>query len=171
MVSSGILFAHGFGESQLDAVRVVNEPIEDGVGDATAAEILVPVADRQLRGDDRGPDAVSLFKGFQEILLFTIAQAGKTKIIEDEDGGFRQTLQEPIIGAVGARLHEEIQQCRQPQILDGEAAATGVLAERLGDKALAGAGEAGNQQRLMGRDPTVLRQLQQLIFAQAAGGL
>jgi len=45
-----------------------------------------------------------------------------------------------------------------------------MLTERLGDKALSGTGEAGNQQRLMGCDPTVLRQLQQLIFAQAAGG-
>jgi hypothetical protein len=48
MVGSGVLFAHGLGGSQLDAVRVVNEPIEDGIGDTAATEILVPVADRQL---------------------------------------------------------------------------------------------------------------------------
>jgi len=93
MVGSGVLFAHGFGGSQLDTVRVVNEPIEDGIGDAAAAEVFVPVADRQLRGDDRGPGAVSLFEGFQQILLLTIAQAGQTKIIDDKNGSLRQTLQ------------------------------------------------------------------------------
>ena len=48
MVGSGVVFGHGFLRAQLDAVSVVNLPIEDGIGDAAAAEVLVPVAYRKL---------------------------------------------------------------------------------------------------------------------------
>lgn len=44
MVQGGPCFAHGFAGGELDAVSVVNEPVEDGIGDAPAAQILVPVA-------------------------------------------------------------------------------------------------------------------------------
>ena len=40
-----------------------------------------------------------------------------------------------------------------------------MLAEGLSDEALAGAGGSGDQDRLMGGDPTVLRELEELVFA------
>ena len=38
--------------AKLDAVGVVDEPVQDGVGDCGIAERLVPLLDRQLAGDD-----------------------------------------------------------------------------------------------------------------------
>ena len=42
----GMVFSEGFLGVQLDAVGVVDEPIEDGVGDAIAAQVGVPVLHR-----------------------------------------------------------------------------------------------------------------------------
>jgi NAD dependent epimerase/dehydratase family len=46
MLQDGVLFAHGFLGRELDAVSVVHESVEDGIGEAPAAEVLVPVAHR-----------------------------------------------------------------------------------------------------------------------------
>ena len=45
MVPSGVSAAHRFRGSQLDAMGVMDEAVEDGVGDAAAAEVFMPVAD------------------------------------------------------------------------------------------------------------------------------
>ena len=45
-----------------------------------------------------------------------------------------------------------------------------MLAKGLSDEALSGTGEAGDQDRLVGRDPAVLCELEELILAQAASG-
>jgi hypothetical protein len=46
-----------------------------------------------------------------------------------------------------------------------------MLAESLGDKAFFGTTESGDERRLMGSDPAVLREFQELTLAQATSGL
>jgi len=50
--SAGARLAQAFAP-QLDPVRVVDDPIEDGVGQRRVADDLVPAVDRQLAGDDQ----------------------------------------------------------------------------------------------------------------------
>ena len=45
---------------------VVNEAIEDGVGQSWITDGLVPVFDGQLAGDDCGGTAVAVFEDFQK---------------------------------------------------------------------------------------------------------
>ena len=44
---------------------VMDQAVEDGIGDASAAEELVPVADRELGGDHGCPGAVALLEGLE----------------------------------------------------------------------------------------------------------
>jgi hypothetical protein len=44
---------------------VMDEAIEDGIGDACATEELVPVADGELGSDHDCPGAVALLEGLQ----------------------------------------------------------------------------------------------------------
>ena len=41
-------FAHRFAGSKLDAVRIVDQPVEDGISDSPAPEVLMPVGHGQL---------------------------------------------------------------------------------------------------------------------------
>ena len=60
---------HAFsGECQ--AVSVMNEAVEDRVGECRVADGLVPVLDRQLAGDDRRAAAVSIFEDFEQVAPF-----------------------------------------------------------------------------------------------------
>ena len=53
---------------QLDAVGVVNEAIEDGVGVGGIADDLMPSGDGKLRGDDRRSAPIALFEDLQDEL-------------------------------------------------------------------------------------------------------
>lgn len=48
----GLALAHRLA-AEGEAIAVVHEPIEDGVGDGTIAEVGVPLIDGQLAGDQR----------------------------------------------------------------------------------------------------------------------
>jgi hypothetical protein len=108
---------------------VMDEAVEDGIGDASAAEELVPVADRELGSDNGGPGTVALLESLEEILLFPVGEGCKAKVIDQDDRDLREPLQQPIVRAFGAGLHEQVQERGQAQILDGEAGTTRVLCE------------------------------------------
>ncbi len=48
-------------------MRVVHEPIEDGVGDGRIGDRLVPVIDRQLAGHDRRAAIVPILDNLKDV--------------------------------------------------------------------------------------------------------
>ena len=100
-------FSHRVFGCNLDAMRVVNDAVQDGVGEPAAAEVLMPVGHGQLRGDDRGTRAVTLLDGLEEVLFLRLGEAGKAKIINDEQSDFAQAFEEPIVGALSAPLERK----------------------------------------------------------------
>lgn len=67
-----------------DAVRVMDEPIEDRVAKRGVPDELVPVVDRYLAGDQGGAPAAAIFDDFEEIAALTIAEGGKAPIVQDQ---------------------------------------------------------------------------------------
>lgn len=53
------------GEAQ--SVCIMNEPVEDSVGQGRVANDLVPVLHRELAGDDCGTTAVTIFEDLQKV--------------------------------------------------------------------------------------------------------
>src|ERR1700746_4107840 len=65
------LFASGAAQAlagQLDAMRIVHEAVQDGVGVSGVADDLMPGRQGELGGDDRRPAAVSLLEDFEQIM-------------------------------------------------------------------------------------------------------
>jgi hypothetical protein len=54
---------------EFDAVCVVDDPVQDGVGQGRVADDLVPVVDRHLAGDDQRAGAVAILDDLQQIAL------------------------------------------------------------------------------------------------------
>ena len=61
--------AHAFADKG-QPVRVMDEPVENGIGNGRIPDCFVSMLDRELAGDDRGAAAVSVFKDFQQIAPF-----------------------------------------------------------------------------------------------------
>jgi hypothetical protein len=70
-------------------VGVVDEAIEDGVGDGWIADYLVPVVDRQLTCHDGRAAAVAVVDDLQQIASLLGCERDKPPIVEDQQLGAR----------------------------------------------------------------------------------
>jgi len=59
----GFRFVHRV-SIQIYGIGVVNQPIQDGIGQGSVADNFMPVIHRQLTGNQRGVQAVVIFKDF-----------------------------------------------------------------------------------------------------------
>ena len=48
-------------------MRVVNQAVEDGIGDGGIADVFMPVFDRKLTGENGGAGAMAVFDDLQEV--------------------------------------------------------------------------------------------------------
>jgi hypothetical protein len=64
-----------------DAVRVVHEPIKDGVAKRRVADEVVPVLDRDLTRNERRASPAAVFNEFEQIPSFPIAEGREALII------------------------------------------------------------------------------------------
>ncbi len=60
----GFGFSHRF-SLEIDPVGVMDETVEDGVGQGGITDDRVPLIDRLLTGHDGGPDVVAVLQDFE----------------------------------------------------------------------------------------------------------
>ena len=65
-------------------MRVVDDAIEDGVGQRRIADDLVPAVDRHLAGDDQRAGVVAILDDLQQIALLFGEQRFRPPVIEDQ---------------------------------------------------------------------------------------
>jgi len=81
----------------------MDDAIEDRVGERGVAEILMPVLDRQLAGDDGRLAAAAVVEHFEQVAALGLADGRHSPIVEDQDvelGELREALAEAAV-AVG----------------------------------------------------------------------
>src|SRR6266436_7247723 len=66
---------------EIDAMGVVNQAIEDGVGVGRIADQRVPLFDRDLAGDDGRAPAVAFFEDLEEVMAGTGIERLKPPIV------------------------------------------------------------------------------------------
>src|SRR5947209_4667659 len=70
---------------ELQAMGVVDDPVEDGVGEGGLADQVVPAVDRDLAGDQRGAAAVAFFDDFQHVVALLGPKRLEAPIVEDQE--------------------------------------------------------------------------------------
>ena len=80
-VGSGV--AHAFA-LEGDAVRVVYETIEDGVGDGRIGNCVVPAIDWQLACQDRRAAVVPILGDLEDVASLFLGERGEAPIIQDQ---------------------------------------------------------------------------------------
>lgn len=61
----------------------VQEAIEDRIGERGVRDVLVPVLDGQLTGDDGGSGADAIIEQFEQIGAVAWADGGDRKVVDD----------------------------------------------------------------------------------------
>jgi hypothetical protein len=64
-------YSHGIA-FKVDSVSVVNEPVQDSVGNGGITDSFMPFFHWQLTGNESGPGAVSVFNDFEEVSYFSV---------------------------------------------------------------------------------------------------
>ena len=88
----GDSLSHG-GPVEVDPVRVVDDTVEDGVGECRFADDVVPFVDGQLAGDQDGGVLVSVLDDFHEVGSLIGAEAVGSPIVEDEEIGLGESTE------------------------------------------------------------------------------
>ena len=78
----GGVFAHAV-PFDLQSVGVVDEAVEDGVGERGVADDLVPLLDRNLAGDQNRRALVAILEDFEEIALLGLGELRQAPIIQN----------------------------------------------------------------------------------------
>ena len=115
---------------EIDAVGVVDEAIEDGVGVGRIADQLVPFVDRDLAGDDGRAAAVAFFEDFEQVVAGGGVERLEAPVVEDEELHAAEGAQDAGIATVAAGEREIGEQLGDALVEDGAVVAAGLVAER-----------------------------------------
>jgi transcriptional regulator CtsR len=77
-----LTFSHQIA-GQTEAITVVHEAIEDGVGQRRITQAVMPLLDRQLAGEDRGFLVVAVVEDFEQIALGLIGDGGDAEVVDE----------------------------------------------------------------------------------------
>ena len=99
---------------ETDPVGVVDDAVEYGVGDGRLTDHIVPLADGQLGGDERGFSPVAFLEDFQQIEALLIVEAVGAPIVEDHKLDASEPIDETWEAAIEASHGEIFEQARQP---------------------------------------------------------
>ena len=131
MVLFALVAAHAFA-GEFDAVGVVNETVQDGVGIGRIADYLVPSVYRKLGGNHRGVVSVAFLEDFQKIVPGGGVERLQALIIENEQIGAAQIAQKTRMASVATRQGEGLEEPGHALIEDRMVVATRLVAERRG---------------------------------------
>src|SRR5215472_7424780 len=71
--------------AELQAMSVMDDAVENGVGEGRFADQIVPAVDRDLAGDQRGAAAVAVLDDLQQVVTLLGTEWLKTPVVEDQE--------------------------------------------------------------------------------------
>ena len=135
--------AHRF-TREFDAHRAVHEPVEHRIGDARVSDQVVPVADRQLAGDDRRAHPGAVVDHVHEVVGGLALDLGEAPVVEHEQIDPGELLERLQVAAVGPRQGELEDELRHAAVEGRAPAPERPVGERAGEVGLPQPGGAGD---------------------------
>ena len=138
---------------------VVNEAVEDGVGQGWVADSLMPVFDGQLACDDGGSAAVAVFEDFQEVAALRGGEDGQAPIVDDQHIHAGNSFEDAFVPSVTTGQSEGFEHAWRALIENWPPVPARLVAKGAGDPAFAKARWTGDQKVLMPRDPGAISKM------------
>lgn len=165
-----LAFAHRLA-GEFDHFAVVDQSIEDSVGEGRILELAVPELDRELAGDEHAAALVAVFEQFEQQPLVARAHGHEAEVVEDDEVDAGQGFQPGAGAALGLQQGQCFTQARQAQVAYRALAVDDRLGERAGQVALADAGGSDQQQVLVLAQPGQAEELLPADASEATWGL
>ena len=132
--SAGLIRRSCFGIAQrlaiqLQAIGVVNQPVQQGIGDRGIADDLVPLGHGVLAGQERGPSADAIIDYLQQVAVGLGLGRGQAEVIDDKQIQPGQGLEQGDQAAVGVGGFQAAKQLGRVEVLSAQAVAAGLVAQ------------------------------------------
>lgn len=111
----GFVLSHG-ASFELDAVSVVNDAVEDGIGQGGVADGLMPVLEGELTGDERRLSTDTVFQDLQEVTASGFSKGCESEVIDHDEPGLLESIENPGTGAVRSGSGKLFQEPRKPEV-------------------------------------------------------
>jgi energy-coupling factor transporter ATP-binding protein EcfA2 len=147
------------GRQSHEAMGVVDEMIQDGVGDGRIANQFVPMIHGELAGDDGRGASMPVIEDVQETAPLLGRERRQASIIQDQKLDSRQGLEQTLVTSIPAREQQGIEQPWQTMVEDRTAVAASPLVKGAGNKTHADANRPDDQQVVMTSDPIAADEL------------
>ena len=125
---------------QFEAVRVVDEAVEQCIRNRGIRDHFMPGVDGELTGDDGGAMAVTVIEDLQELTALSFIDLDQAPIVDDEHLGFGDLLEQRSQAAIGCGATQCAKQLRRIEVEDPVTFAAGFVCQRTGDERLAATG-------------------------------
>src|SRR5271166_4010643 len=146
---------------QLDAIGVVNDAVEDGVGERGNADQVMPAVYGNLAGDDERAFVVAILDDFEQIARLVGRERFGSPIIQDEQFDAREGPQEPGVARIAMGDGEIGEEPGGAGVEDGHVFSTRLVAERASEPTLAQAARPGQEQIAALGDPVASGELEE----------
>ncbi len=166
----GFLFPHGFSFEGY-FVGVVDESVEDGIGQRGVSDGFVPVVEGNLGGDEGGACLVSVFDYLEEVSAVLVRQDHRCPVIEDEELCFGECVHEFGIASVGFGHAEFLEQSAGAVVLNAESFAAGFVSKGAGEVGFPDSGGAGDEEIVVLANPLAGGQGEHDGFVESASSL
>src|SRR6201987_5224806 len=143
----------------MDAMGVVNQPIEDGVGISRVADEGVPFVDRDLAGEDGRAAPIAFLEDLVEVTTGTGVEWFEAPIVEDEELNAGETAQDAGIAAVTAGDRELGEELGNPLIKNRAVVTAGLVTQGTSKPKFAYSGRPAQNQVVVAVDPLAIGEL------------
>lgn len=143
----------------------MHEAVENGVGDGGVAYHFIPVVDRDLAGDDRRAPLVAVLEDLQKITSLLAVELLRSPIIEDEQIGSGERVDQSGVTSVPAGQREGGEEAENAVVGAGKILISEAQAGQLLPT------PAGPMRSRLWCCPVATRQLEEEIAVEAAGGV
>ena len=112
---------------------VVEKAIEDCVPEGGIADDFVPVVNGHLAGEQGSTSTVAIIEDLQKIMACQVVEGGEAPVVEEEEMGSCEALQEPNSGSIAPGEPQFIQQPRESVVADAEPMTASLMPEGTGE--------------------------------------
>jgi len=132
---------------------IMDQPVEDGVGDGRIADLFMPVFDWQLTRDDSGSMTVSFLDDFQEISSFGIGHGCEAEIVNHQDMGLGEFVDGFTVASVSLGQGHLVGELGRTDVEGAVSFPAGFVGQGAGEESLSRASGAGDDDIVVAPDP------------------
>ena len=102
-------------------MSVVNQAVQDRIRNRRITDLIMPVFDGELAGDQRRTRSMALFDDFEQIPSLGVSERSQPQVVDQKQMRFRESFHQGAIASIGTGQGDLIEEVRRAEIKSSEA--------------------------------------------------